>query len=831
MPTFALYMKSVARLRIALSERYILKQELGRGGMGTVFLAQDKKHGRDVAIKLLHPELATSVGAERFLQEIRTTSQLSNPHILALHDSGEVDGLLYYIMPYVKGESLRELLKRQGRLPLPLAVQITLGVLSGLEYAHAHGIVHRDIKPENILLTERNHPLIADFGLARALTHARDKRLTATGITVGSPTYMSPEQGSGESNILPSADLYSLGCVLYEMLAGAPPYTGATVQAVIHQHNVEPPPSIRTVNPDVPVSVDLAIRKAMSKTPAERFASASEFAHVLDAWVPVSPSGNFGGRSSSAHRTVFSRRTSTVLGLFLLLAAIALGAWKMWRDPPARMGDPERPRIAVMYFEDRTPQKDLGYLADGITETLIQELGRLEEIEVVSENGVRPYRAVTVTPDSVASALNAQLLISGRVQRSGDRLRVGVSITDAQTGAEVRGKTFERPWGEVFALMDTVLVDVSAFLREELGREIRIRRWKNETKNTDAWRMVLQAQELNKQADKVEVAGMLDGMSEILRAADSLLIRAQELDPKWQEPIVQRAKLSLRQATIALQLQKTAEVAKAIEDGLRLADSAVAQNAGAAAFEVRGDLRYWKLMALPPATPAEYEEQLASVESDLRQAVVLDPGRARVWSRLAAIMYDKGQFREANQAARKALVEDAYLRGADETIYLLFLTHFELGEDAEAQRWCEQVQQRVPNPGPKLMCRFQLMVWSPTDTLSSQTAWRLLRGVPGSEDLQSRIQDARHMMLLAGALAGEGLTDSARVVLERAHQLNPVATLNADWEAAVRLILKEPDAARRLLKAHLEAWPTERARIRHSRLFRPLQQDSTVFNE
>ena len=830
MPTFALHMKSIARLRIALSERYMLKHELGRGGMGTVLLAHDKKHGRDVAIKLLHPELADSVGAERFLQEIRTTSQLSNPHILALHDSGEADGLLYYIMPYVKGESLRELLKRQGRLPLPLAIQITLGILSGLEYAHALGIVHRDIKPENILLTERHHPLIADFGLARALTHARDKRLTATGLTVGSPMYMSPEQANGGSDVHPSADLYSLGCVLYEMLAGAPPFTGATVQAVIHQHNVEPPPSIRAVNPDVPLSVDLAIRKAMAKTPAERFANASEFAHVLDAWVPVSPSGN-PAAATSVRRRFLAKRTLAAVGLFLVLGAAAVGAWKMWRNPPVATGDPERPRIAVMYFEDGTPQKDLGYLADGITETLIRELGRLDEIDVVSENGVRPFRAANVAIDSVASALNAQLLISGRVQRSGDRLRVGVSITDAQTHTEVRGKTFERPWGEEFALMDTLLIDVSEFLRQELEKEIRIRGWKHETRNTEAWRMVLQAEELNKQADKLEVARMLDGMSGLFRTADSLLIRAQELDPQWDEPVVQRAKLQLRRATIALQLQKAHEVSKAIDQGLRLADSAVAQTAGAGAFEVRGDLRYWKLMALPPATAAQYAAQLASIEKDLRQAVALDPGRARVWSRLAAIMYDKGQFREANQAARKALDEDAYLRGADEAIYLLFLTHFELSEDAEAQRWCEQVQRRVPNPGPKLMCRFQLMVWSPSDTLSSEKAWQLLREVPGNDDMHSRIQDARHMMLLAGALAGEGLTDSARVVLERGHQLNPVASMNADWEAAVRILLNELEPARTLLKAHLRTWPTERARIQNSRLFRPLQQDTSIFGD
>jgi tetratricopeptide (TPR) repeat protein len=269
---------------------------------------------------------------------------------------------------------------------------------------------------------------------------------------------------------------------------------------------------------------------------------------------------------------------------------------------------------------------------------------------------------------------------------------------------------------------------------------------------------------------------------------------------------------------------------KKFDEGLRLADSAISHNAGAGAFEIRGDLRYWRLMVLPPAKPAEHAAQLASVEKDLRQALAIDPGRARVWSRLAGIMYDKGQFREANQAARKALAEDAYLRSADETIYLLFLTHFELNEDAEAQRWCDQVQRRFANPWPKILCRFQLMVWSPTDTLSSATAWRVLHGVPAADDY-SRVQHARNMMLIAGELADEGRTDSARVVLDRAHAENPDPTQNADWEAAVRLALGQVPAARNLLRAHLRTWPTERPRIQSSRAFRALQQDTSIFRE
>jgi serine/threonine-protein kinase len=263
----------------ALSDRYAFERELGRGGMATVYLARDLRHDRLVALKVLHPELAHALGPERFLREIRTTARLDHPHILPVFDSGEAAGLLWYTMPYVEGESLRDRLRREGQLAVEEATRLTRELADALDWAHQHGVVHRDIKPENILLTGL-HARVADFGVASALEAADEGRLTETGLAVGTPTYMSPEQASG-GQVEGRSDQYNLACVLYEMLAGEPPYTGPTAPALVAKHIGAPIPSVRTVRPDVPLHLDAAIRRALAKPPAARFATAGAFAVAL----------------------------------------------------------------------------------------------------------------------------------------------------------------------------------------------------------------------------------------------------------------------------------------------------------------------------------------------------------------------------------------------------------------------------------------------------------------------------------------------------------------------------------------------------------------------
>ena len=269
--------EALFRLKPALSDRYRIERELGAGGMATVFRAHDLRHDRDVAIKVLHPDLAAMLGAQRFLAEITTTAKLQHPHILPLLDSGEADGLLFYVMPVVDGESLRARLTRETQLPIDEAIRITREVASALDYSHRHGVVHRDIKPENILLHDGS-ALVADFGIALAVQQAGGARMTATGLSLGTPQYMSPEQATAEKEITARSDVYSLAAVLYEMLAGHPPHTGASAQQIIMKIVAEDAAPVTNERKSVPAHIAATLGKALEKLPADRFASAADFA-------------------------------------------------------------------------------------------------------------------------------------------------------------------------------------------------------------------------------------------------------------------------------------------------------------------------------------------------------------------------------------------------------------------------------------------------------------------------------------------------------------------------------------------------------------------------
>src|SRR5438445_2206690 len=272
----------LARVQAALAGRYTIERELGRGGMAPVSLAQDRKHHRQVAIKVLEPDLAAALGPERFLREIDTAARLNHPHIVPLHDSGEAEGFLFYVMPYVEGESLRDRLSREKQLPLGDALQVVREVADALPCAASHDVVHRDIKPENILF-EAGHAVVTDFGIARAITAAGGEKLTGTGIAVGTPAYMSPEQAAASARVDERSDIYSLGCVLYEMLAGEPPYTGANARSVIAKQLTDPVPSVRRLRDTIPPAIDGAVPKALARAPADRFVSAAQFAEALTA--------------------------------------------------------------------------------------------------------------------------------------------------------------------------------------------------------------------------------------------------------------------------------------------------------------------------------------------------------------------------------------------------------------------------------------------------------------------------------------------------------------------------------------------------------------------
>jgi tetratricopeptide (TPR) repeat protein/predicted Ser/Thr protein kinase len=356
----------VTRLQAALADRYRVERELGRGGMAMVYLAHDLRHDRPVALKVLRPELAASLGPERFLQEVRIAARLQHPHILPVHDSGETAGRLWYTMPYVEGESLRQRMAREGPLPLEQAVRIATQVLSALGYAHAHGVIHRDIKPENILL-EGDEAVVADFGVARAITAAGQDRLTETGLALGTPAYMSPEQATATRELDGRSDLYALGCVLYEMLAGQPPFVGATAQQLLARHSMDPVPPLRTVRATVPEGVERSVMRALAKVPADRFPTAADFAQALATPAETRETAVVSSTPAPAARLRMVALAAGGLGL----VALALAGYLLWPRPRAAL-DPNL--VVVVPFRVRGAAPALGYLREGMIDLVAARL-------------------------------------------------------------------------------------------------------------------------------------------------------------------------------------------------------------------------------------------------------------------------------------------------------------------------------------------------------------------------------------------------------------------------------------------------------------------------
>src|SRR5690606_25060226 len=392
-----------AALAGALEGRYRIERELGRGGMATVYLAEDLRHRRHVALKLLLPDIGFALGPERFEREIGFAARLQHPHILTVLDSGEAAGQLWFTMPYVEGESLRQRLDRERQLPVDEAVRIAREAARALEYAHQHGVVHRDIKPENLLLTADGSTLVADFGIARGIAGA-ESRLTQTGTTVGTPAYMSPEQAAGEPDIDARSDIYSLGAVLYEMIAGEPPFTGPSAQAVVARRMIEDAPLLRTRRPTVPEPLERTVAKALERTPADRYASAAELASALAHPPSRRAAEPRGGRRMPA-------LLAFALGL-VITGTLGMFAWREWGAAPAAQGDRV---IAVLPFENLGSGED-EYFADGVTDAIRGKLSATPGVQVIARNSSSPYKRSEKSPREIARELGAKYLLTGTVR-------------------------------------------------------------------------------------------------------------------------------------------------------------------------------------------------------------------------------------------------------------------------------------------------------------------------------------------------------------------------------------------------------------------------------
>ena len=800
---------TIEELRSVINDRYVVEREIGRGGMATVYLGRDLRDQRPVAIKVLSTDVSVVLGAARFAREIQVTTLLSHPHILPIFASGQAGNSLYYVMPYVAGESLRARLDRERVLPLADALRITCEIASALEHAHEHGIIHRDIKPENILLDD-GQAMLADFGIAHAMDAVGEQRLTQTGISLGTPTYMSPEQAMAERSLDGRSDVYSLACVTYEMIGGQAPFTGPTAQAVIARHALESVPSLTIIRNTVPPEVEAILVKALAKVPADRYATAAEFADALRH--PETQRSLIAARPAPASRQRLAPWKLAALGVGLA-AVLGAGGYAAWRSlhgsgqPPAALGGPDPRHVAVLYFSDESEHKTLGYLASGLTEALIDRLSAIPQLVVTSKNGSALFQGKDVPRDSIARVLNAGTLVEGDVDQHGDRISVTVKLDDA-SGADFRRASFEMAAAEPLALRDTLAGQVARFLRERLGQEIDLREERAGASNPQAWALLQRAKLLRRDGDRARLANDTATMLRNFAQADSTLAAAQPLDPKWAAIPVLRGTIDYWTSRFFSGDQL--RVKQWVDSGLVQAAQAL-QDApqSSDAYQLRGTLRYWLwLMALEP-DPLKAQGLLDAARKDLETATQISPNQPEAWSILSHLYYQYNDVVSAKLAARRAYDEDAYLSDANLILWRLFTTSYDLEQFPDAIHWCDVGAGRFPADPRFVECKLWLMGTGAVKVEGSQT-WAMADSMVKLSAPPDRPYAKLHgTALVAGGLFRAGLADSAARVLDRIDDRADVDPTK-DVSQAVALVwatMGNKDKAIRNLALYLSANP------------------------
>jgi serine/threonine-protein kinase len=805
---------SFDRLRAALADRYLIERELGRGAMATVYLARDVKIDRLVAVKVLLSDVGFALGPERFRREIGLATKLTHPHILPIYDSGEAAGELYYVMPYVEGESLRVRLNRERQLSLDEALRITCEVASALDHSHRHGIIHRDIKPENILL-EDGQALVADFGIARAVSSVGDEKLTGTGISLGTPAYMSPEQGMADPNIDRRSDIYSLGCVLYEMLAGSPPFTGRTMQALIARHSLDQVPSLTVVRSTIPEEVEDAVIRALAKVPADRFDTAAQFAEALRACQTGTYVMRKTGRRAVGKPKRDWRAIGTIAAVVVLLFAGAIWAsqtlWSREGRAAADAGGFNTQRIAVQYFRDLSPDKRWTYLADGLSESLIDQLSTVSALDVISAGGVAQFRGTDVSRDSVARVLEAGTLVEGSLEPArGDTVQVLLRLVDGNSGAERNQTRVVESVADPIALRTKLSERLAVMLREWLRDDIRMRELREGTKSPAAWSLVQRAEKLRKDADALAHGADRATASRALIAADTLLGQAEALDPKWTEPIVLRGQIALRQEQTS---HDPAEVASKIATALAHANRALKIDPrNPDALELRGTMHTRPIVNGLVHDQRRVDDLLREAQKDLRAAIAINPTQAGALNLLSAIYHQQQDVIESHNFARRAYEADAYLTAAPEILYRLYVTSYDLEQFPNSEKWCNELKSRFPRHNAAALCQLWIMT-AKGITADPSEAWRRAKEYEAAAAPEQREYNRREgQIVVASVLARAKLADSARRVLLRARAdrtIDPRGQL-IGYEAFVRTQLGDKNEAVDLLQRYLTDHPEHR---------------------
>jgi serine/threonine-protein kinase len=767
----------LAHLQAALSDRYAVEREIGRGGMATVYLARDLRHRRPVALKVLHPELAFALGADRFLREIEVAANLTHPHILPLHDSGEIDGLLYYVMPYIEGESLRDRLRRETQLPVEEALRIAREVADALAYAHGQGVVHRDIKPENILLSG-GHALVADFGIARAIWQEDDGRLTETGLAVGTAAYMSPEQAGGDRQLDGRTDVYSLGCVLYEMLAGEPPYTGPTARALMAKRLADPVPLVRRLRAAVPEEVEQSLIRALATVPADRFAGAAEFAGALGGQAATTTPSRAAARPVPPGRTgiwppLRRKALSLILGI-LALGALAwllrqrgMGSPQAGPAPAAPVPElqphgaalPSSRSIGVLPLVNVGADPDDEYFSDGMTDELTGTLSKVRGLRVASRTSAFTFKGrKDIDVRQIGEQLKVGAVLEGSVRRAGSRLRLTAQLINVSDGLTLWSETYERDLQDLFEVQAEIAQAIADALQLVLTGSERQMFATSGTRNVRAHDLYLRGRSFLDRSTEQDI-----------RRGMELFQAALEEDASYAPAHAETARAWMMLADDFIAPKDAWPRVRAAAGRALALDSTLAD-----AHTFLGAVLQW------------YEKDLPGAERELRRAVSLNPSDANTRFNLGRLLVLTGRPGDGLLEYRKAVVLDP----------LSALWQYGL---AEALVWTDSLDAAMVTARKALA--LDPSIGSAHEVLGSiHFAKGDLARAGSSYRRAEELGWTKASFGRALVQARSGQPDSARLVAQRWERESSVRWVAPDLIAGIYATLGERDKAFRLLE-------------------------------
>jgi len=680
--------------------RYRILSLLGAGGMGEVYLADDSQHHRRVALKLLRPEFAQSLGAERFLREIEIAARLRHPHILPVYDSGNAEGALFFVMPVIEGESLRARLERGKQLPVEEAVHLICEVADALAYAHANGVVHRDIKPENILL-ESGHAVVADFGIALAVSAVSGERLTATGMSLGTPSYMSPEQAAGDRSLDARTDQYSLACVLFELLAGQPPFTGPSAQSVIHQHLVAEPCPVTQLRPGLPPEVATAIARALRKTPVDRFGSVKEFANALTHREP--------DMAAVRNWVPFRRWVAGVLALLVLVG----GVWFATRDRAVGRESASAGRldqkyvVAVLPFENLSSDSGRRHFAAGMTAEVTGQLSRLSALRVLGRDALAPYLESNDPVPRLTRELGVGSVVQGSVRIEGGRARIGAQLIDARSAQTIWSEQYDRELADVFAVQRDIAQQITTALQASLTPAEARRAGRQPTVDLAAYELYVRSWDL----DRFDAA-------QNLRAIDKL-----------RQAVARDSAFAAAYAELARRFMFLG-----YSRGKAYFDSGLVAARGAVAADPELAAAHFAMGGVHSVTG-----QLTAGRASYRKALQLDPNYAPAMMDLSINLDYLGQFDESLYWAVRAVPLDPQ---SFVPYYHVGVPLLRLGDDDATERFLAGVTRRFPGRVRIEASLSMLDLYRGRDAAAMERARRLVARDPDNQEGQAYLAEA-----------------------------------------------------------------------------------------